>query len=179
MYLDVNELAQHKIRIRKNYEPGMLDFHSRDFRQTETLEVRATAELEDGQIRVAGTLHTRIEVPCARCLEPVAEEVSREFDLLYRPMATIGKNEEVHLNTDDTDVGFYEGNGLFLADVLAEQVNLELPMKIICRSDCRGLCPHCGVNLNSDECRCESQAVNTRMGRSGLERIKQDWFKKQ
>ena len=93
---------------------------------------------------------------CARCLEPVIEEVSREFDLFYRPMKSMTDEEEARLKLDDTEIAFFDGDGLFLADVLAEQVLLALPMKVICRSDCRGLCPHCGANLNTDECRCES-----------------------
>lgn len=177
MFLDVHELATRKIRIRKDYAPGALDFHSGDFQQIEPLDVRATAELVDGQIRIFGTFHTRLELTCARCLETVVEEVSKDFDLIYRPMTSIRKDEEIRLNLDDTDVAFFEGDGLFLADVLAEQVTLSLPMKVICRSDCRGLCPHCGVNLNQEECRCESHASDPRM--APLARLKQDWPKKQ
>ena len=177
MFLDVKELAVRKIRIRKSYAPGTLDFHTGEFQQVEPLEVRATAELVEGQIRISGSLHTRLELACARCLDTVVEEVSRDFDLYYRPMSTIAKEEEVRLRQDDTEIGFFEGEGLFLTDVLAEQVILSLPMKVICRSDCRGLCPHCGTNLNSEECRCETHAADPRM--APLARLKQDWFKKQ
>ena len=177
MFLHVKELALHKIRIRKSYAPGALDFGSAEFRQVEPLEVRATAELIDGQIHVSGALHTRLELVCARCLEAVLEEVSRDFDLCYRPVATIAKEEQVQLKQDDTEIGFFRGDGLFLADVLAEQVFLALPMKVICRSDCRGLCPYCGANLNSEDCRCESPAADARL--APLARLKQDWFKKQ
>jgi uncharacterized protein len=103
--------------------------------------------------------------------------VSRDFDLYYRPMQSISREEEVRLKLDDTEIAFFEGDGLFLTDVLAEQVLLAIPMKIICRSDCKGLCPHCGANLNSDECRCESHPGDPRM--APLARLKQDWFKKQ
>ncbi len=177
MFLDIKELALHKIRIRKSYAPGTLDFHAAEFRQVEPLEVRATAELVDSQIRVSGALHTRLELACARCLEIVSEEVSRDFDLYYRPVSSIAREEEVHLRADDTEIGFFQGDGLFLADILAEQVLLALPMKVICRSDCRGLCPHCGSNLNSEECRCETHAADPRL--APLARLKQDWFKKQ
>lgn len=178
MFLDVSELALHKVRVRKSYAPGTLDFHSSEFRQIEPLEVRATAELVDDQIRIYGNLHTRIEIVCARCLDSVIEEISRDFDLFYRPMKSIPLDEEeAHLNLDDTQIAFFEGDGLFLADVLAEQVNLALPMKVICSSDCRGLCPHCGANLNSEECRCEKGGSDARL--APLARLKQDWFKKQ
>ncbi len=177
MFLDVKELALHKIRFRKTYAPGTLDFHSGEFRQLQPLDVRATAELVGDQIRISGALHTRLELVCARCLDTVHEEVSRDFDLYYRPMATIAREEEVRLKLDDTEIAFFRGDGLFLTDVLAEQVLLALPMKVICRSDCRGLCPHCGANLNTDECRCETHAADPRL--APLARLKQDWFKKQ
>jgi uncharacterized protein len=177
MFLDVNELAVRKLRIAKSYAPGTVDFHSGEFRQAEALEVRATAELLDTQIRIAGSLQTKVELICARCLDSVVEEVNRDFDLFYRPMTAIAAEEEAHLHVDETDIGFFTGDGLFLADVLAEQVNLAIPMKAICRSDCRGLCPHCGANLNHEECRCEAHASDPRL--VPLARIKQDWFKKQ
>jgi len=177
MFLDVKELALHKLRLHQSYAPGAVDYHTRDFRQTDPLEVRATAEMVDSQIRISGELHTRVEIACARCLEPVIEEVSRDFDLYYRPMQSISREEEVRLKLDDTEIAFFEGDGLFLTDVLAEQVLLAIPMKIICRSDCKGLCPHCGANLNSNECRCESHPGDSRM--APLARLKQDWFKKQ
>jgi uncharacterized protein len=177
MFLDVKELAVRKIRIRKSYSPGTVDYRTGDFRQVEPLEVRATAELVEGQIRITGELHTRLELVCARCLEPVHEDIAREFDLFYKPMASMTKEEEERLKLDDTEIAFFEGEGMFLADVLAEQVLLALPMKAICRSDCRGLCPQCGVNLNNEECRCESHSVDSRT--APLARLKQDWFKKQ
>ena len=177
MFLDVKELAVRKLRIRKSYAPGAVDYHTSEFRQTEPLQVRATAELVEGQIRITGELQTRVEMVCARCLEPVTEEVSREFDLFYKPIATMTKEEQERLKLDDTEIAFFEGEGLFLTDVLAEQVLLALPMKAICRSDCRGLCPQCGVNLNNEECRCEAHVGDPRM--APLSRLKQDWFKKQ
>jgi len=83
MFLDVKELAVRKLRIRKTYAPGSIDFHSAEIKQLEPLEVTATAELLESQIRIEGNLETKIELVCARCLEPVVEEVTRAFDLFY------------------------------------------------------------------------------------------------
>ena len=177
MFLDVKDLAVRKLRIRRNYAPGSIDYHTAELKQTEQLEVTATAELLEGQIRITGTLETKIELVCARCLEPVTEDVNRAFDLFYRPVAKDLKPREDRLKDDDTEIGFFEGEGLFLADVLKEQVLLALPLKVICRSDCRGLCPSCGANLNHEECRCETHATDPRL--APLARLKQDWLKKQ
>jgi uncharacterized protein len=177
MFLAVKELAIQKIRLRQSFAPGAVDYKTTDFRQVDPLEVHATAELVDGEIRISGQLHTRLEMVCARCLEPVQEEISRDFDLFYRPLLPVNPDEEVRLKNDDTEIAFFQGEGLFLADVLAEQVLLALPMKVICRSDCRGLCPSCGANLNADDCRCETHSTDPRL--APLARLKQDWFKKQ
>ena len=177
MFLDVKELAVRKLRFRKSYHPGAIDFHSAEIKQVAPLEVTATAELLEGQIRIEGELETKIEMVCARCLEPVVEDVSRSFDLFYAPLPKGPKPKEDRLKDDDTEIGFFEGNGLFLADVLREQVLLALPVKVICQSDCRGLCPSCGANLNHEECRCETHASDARL--APLARLKQDWLKKQ
>jgi len=177
MFLDVKDLAVRKVRIRKSYAPGSIDYGLSEVKQAEPLEVNATAELLEGQIRVTGDLHTKIEMVCARCLEPVIEEVHRDFDLFYQPLLKGTPNDEERLKDDDTEIGFFEGEGLFLADVLKEQVLLSLPMKVICQSDCRGLCPHCGANLNQEQCRCERHTSDPRL--APLARLKQDWLKKQ
>src|SRR5437763_631363 len=116
MFLDVKELAVHKLRIRKTYAPGSIDFHSAEIRQIEPLEVTATAELLEGQIRIDGTLETKIELVCARCLEPVVEEVSRTFDLFYAPLPKDIKHKEHRLNDDDPEIGLYERPGILIAD---------------------------------------------------------------
>lgn len=177
MFLDVKDLAVRKFPIRKSYAPGSVDFQSSEIKQTELLLVNAVAELLDGQIRIAGDIETKVELVCARCLEPVTEEVNRSFNLFYSPLPKDLKPEEARLKEDDAEIGFFEGPGIFLADVLREQVLLALPMKVICRSDCRGLCPNCGANLNHEECRCETHAMDPRL--APLARLKQDWLKKQ
>jgi uncharacterized protein len=177
MFIDINELAIHKIRIHRSYAPDAIDFHTTEFKLVEPLVVRAVAELLDGQIRIKGTLQTRIELVCARCLDEISEEISRDFDLFYRPAKELTEEEAVRLKDEDTEVGFFQGEGMFLSDILAEQMLLILPMKVICRSDCRGLCPHCGANMNSEPCHCEARSMDPRL--APLARLKQEWFKKQ
>jgi uncharacterized protein len=177
MFLDVNDLAIRRVQIRKSYAPGTIDYGLHEVKQVVPLVVTGTAELLEGAIRIIGEIETKIEMVCARCLEPVLEEVHRNFDLFYQPLPKGTKPEEAQLKDDDTDIGFYQGDGLFLADVLKEQVLLSLPMKVICQSDCRGLCPSCGANLNHEECKCETHSSDARL--APLARLKQDWLKKQ
>src|SRR4030088_445723 len=100
MFLDVKDLAVRKLPIRKTYAPGAIDFHAPEFRQTAPMEVTATAELLAGNIRIEGSLSTKLELVCARCLEPVTEEVQRDFDLMYAPVPKDEKPKEDRLRDD-------------------------------------------------------------------------------
>jgi uncharacterized protein len=54
----------------------------------------------------------------------------------------------------EAEIGYYQGEGILLDDVVREQVLLAAPLKVTCREDCKGLCPHCGKNLNQEQCSC-------------------------
>lgn len=163
MFIGVKELERHKLTFREEFAPGTIDFRTGEFRQAGPLRVEAEAELEGAEIHIVGRLSGRLEFTCARCLEPVERELAPRFDLVYRPVASIRRGEEIGLRADDLEIGFYADEGLFLADVVAEQVHLALPMKVVCGEACRGLCPGCGVNLNRERCRCGPQAVDPRL----------------
>ena len=107
MFLDVKELAVRKLRIHKVYAPGSIDFHSAEIKQIEPLEVNATAELLEGQIRIEGNFETKMELVCARCLEPLQQDVQRNFDLLYRPQGADAGRDEMSV----TDAEEFFGGG--------------------------------------------------------------------
>ena len=149
------ELELHRIEISEAYAPGTLDYHGADFRQAAPLKVDGVAELVDSEMRIRGHLETSLELLCDRCLAPVVIPVEQDFDLFYRPVSSIAREEEVELPEEELDIGFYSADGIQLAEVLAEQVILSVPMKVVCRVDCRGFCPDCGANLNVVKCGCQ------------------------
>ena len=87
--------------------------------------------------------------------------IDEDFELFYRPVSE-GYGEEVQLDEGEAEMGFYEGDGLELNDVLREFVLLALPMQRVCSEDCKGICPECGQNRNQKECACQAAAVNDR-----------------
>ncbi len=155
------ELELHKVVVSRAYAPGALDFQGADFRQISPLQVDAVAELTGGEIRIRGKLSVRLETACDRCLGPVEIEVKPDFDLTYRPMGEIARDEEVEVPADELDIGFYTGDGVALTDVVTEQVILALPMKTVCRPDCQGLCPVCGANRNLIKCNCPAPRTDS------------------
>ena len=154
MFIAVAELQLHRIVVSETYASDALDYHGAEFRQRDTLKVDAVAELVGSEIRIRGHIGTRLEATCDRCLRPVEIPVERDFDLTYRPAASIAREEEIEIPRDELEVAFYSGGGIMLADVVTEQVILAVPMKVVCRPECRGLCPVCGANRNYESCQC-------------------------
>ena len=147
-------LELHRIVVSKTYTPGTLDYQGAEFQQVGPLNLEAVAELVGSEINIRGKLSTRLGLCCDRCLASVELPIDGQFDLFYRPLATIAVEEEVEIPKDELEVGFYPESGIALDDVVTEQVFLAIPMKVLCQPNCLGLCPTCGVNRNLEECQC-------------------------
>ncbi len=169
MFIALEELRERVVRFDEVFVPGHFDYAMEGLSQVRALKVVGTASLLDKDIRLRGHLGTEVELLCARCLEPVREVVERDFDLFYHPLADCPRGEELEVPHGEEELGFYKGPGLLLEDVAREQVLLTLPMRSICREDCRGLCPRCGCNLNRESCHCASEAADPRW--EGLSRL--------
>jgi uncharacterized protein len=155
--ITLQELELRRVEVHKTYASGELDYHTAEFQQQGPLKVDAVAELLGSEIRVRGRLATRLKANCDRCLTGVEFPVAHDFDLFYRPMADIAHEEEVAVPEDESEVGFYTDEGIEVDDLVVEQVILALPMKIVCRATCQGLCPVCGGDRNKVKCRCAEQ----------------------
>ncbi|MFN3324886.1 MAG: YceD family protein [Bryobacteraceae bacterium] len=165
MYLSIKELEQKKIHFDLVYQAGEVHFEDSKIRQTGPLHAVGTAELLSdtlGEIRVRGHLDVAMEAECDRCLETSPHSVDTEFDLFYRPSDYEPAKEEVRIDEGESEIGFYEGGGLELREVLREKILLELPMQTICRETCKGICPVCGANRNIADCACEVQRFDER-----------------
>ena len=125
-------------------------------------------------IRLRGRYAGRFSVPCARCVEPVETALESEFDLIFRPIGADAGAAERSITAPETEIGYYQKDSLALEDVLREQVLLALPVRTLCKPDCKGLCPRCGANRNLQACNCETGPSDPRWeALSGLrDRIK-------
>lgn len=159
MLITLAELERHRIVASKTYAPGSLDYHGADFEQAAPLEVSVGAELIGAEIRIRGHLKTRLRAPCDRCLTSVEFPLDREFDVTFRPsaMLTTRREEEIEVPKGELEVGFFSGDGVELAEIVSEQVLLSVPMKLVCREDCKGLCPQCRTDLNRASCNCSAR----------------------
>ncbi len=162
MLITLEELQEHPVSFREKFPPGAIDYATEGLRPASELQVEGVATLIDREIHVKGALATQLHMECARCLEPVVLPVKRNFDLYYVPLEEAPEEDEQPVPRGQEELGFYSGETLVLEDVAKEQVLLSLPMRVVCREDCKGLCPKCGINRNRETCGCSETQVDPR-----------------
>lgn len=156
-----------KIRFDETFQPGQVDFSGENLELGSPLRASGVAELmphTEGEMHIQGRCSAQIAAQCDRCLGPVRIPLDIGFDLFYRPASDFAGEEEVEIREGETEIGFYEGDGLELEDVLREQVLLALPMQRVCRESCPGICPVCGKNRNESPCDCRIESADDRWG---------------
>jgi uncharacterized protein len=163
MLISIRELEDHEVTFSQEFRPEAIDFGP-DLQQRTPLAAHGHAELVEEHrgrgksledIRIVGEFATELELRCARCLEPVLRPVAGDFDLIYRPLGADAGPEERAVRGVEAEIGYYQGEGIVLEDVLREQVLLAVPLKAVCSDACKGLCPQCGKNLNVEACGCQ------------------------
>ena len=121
--------------------------------------VRVTVKnLGNRKLSLTGSAAVTLEIPCARCLEPVQYPCSLEFD------------QELDMNVSDEDrvkdldeQSYLCGYHLDADMLVCNELSLNLPMRVLCREDCKGSCSRCGTNLNYKTCDCDRTSLDPRM----------------
>jgi uncharacterized protein len=163
MEFKISELEREPIEFDLELVPGAVVF-GEEAEQVGKLSTSGRAEVLHehrgprdivADIRLRGNFSGRFQVPCARCVEPVEIPLAADFDLIFRPAGADTEAAERSITAPETEIGYYLKDSLLLEDVLREQVLLSLPVRTLCKPDCKGLCQRCGANRNSQTCTCE------------------------
>jgi uncharacterized protein len=165
MRLDLTHIRQPETEFLRQYEPAALSGDEEDYKIATPVSLKMTIYKDHERFRLVGGVTTALELACSRCLEPFTLPVDAAFDLRYLPYGTARESgdEESAIEEDDTSTSFYKDDEIDLAGLLREQFYLALPMKPLCRADCKGLCPQCGMNLNVGTCQCDRAWHDPRM----------------
>ncbi len=115
---------------------------------------------EPDGIAFTGDIETIATQICSRCLESYDLPLTMHFNLLYTTAPERVGRRESRVEEESITLTHYDGVRLDLGALLAEQIYLGLPLKPLCRTDCRGLCPRCGTNLNLGACGCREERID-------------------
>lgn len=113
------------------------------------INIVANIKKDNDKLIVEGRGNAKVEMLCDRCLAPVVKEVSFTFDDCFDSNDDCFEETET-IDNNILDLGYSVKSGMISA----------LPMKVLCKEDCAGLCPICGKDLNEGSCDCDTTYIN-------------------
>ena len=123
-----------------------------------SIKVKARLDKNSRQIFLNTEIWAEGSFVCDRCIEDFTRQLRAGYSIVYiqgdKPAAD-AKEEDVQIISADT-------NYIDLDDDIRQSVLLAVPQKLLCREDCQGLCPICGVNKNKTGCSCVNEKNDSR-----------------
>lgn len=157
MELNLEEALEAPVAVSHRLEVPMGRLERPELLLLEPVAFAGTLQKADPGFVLTGTFSVAGEIACSRCLAPVAFSSSGEVSWLFAPVHRRPLEDETELTAGDLDVVWYDEFVVPFDPLVEEQLLLELPMKPLCRPDCRGLCPRCGADRNSAPCGCREE----------------------
>lgn len=122
---------------------------------------------QDGQrVKVDGKVTAQLQLECDRCLKPIEFPVSSRFSLKYVTredyQAQQAAEPTIELAEEDLDVSVFDGDAIDLDELVREELLLAVPTHLLCRQDCKGVCPVCGGDRNVTDCQCGNEEIDPR-----------------
>src|SRR6266481_4406111 len=137
MRIELDKLEEHGGKFTQLYEANDLPLDDAEVRLIGPAKVSGRLRRDGNDVALRGSLQTKLEVVCGRCLQLV-------------------------LLAEDLNVSVFDGEGIELDDLVREELLLAVPVNVLCREDCKGLCPICGIDRNLNSCQCEVDEVDSR-----------------
>lgn len=169
-HLDLRAVEGPRTDVRRRFSAGALTpADGRQYRVAGVVAVDLLVWKRGSGYRLSGRIAGELELDCSRCLDPCRLDAGIDVDLLYLPASENRGAGEVRIEEEDLTTAFYRDERIDLVHLVQEQFQLALPMKPLCRADCRGLCAVCGGNRNTVPCRCADTWEDPRL--AGLKRL--------
>jgi len=124
--------------------------------------VNGKVRLSGNEVFVNGHIDTRAQVECDRCLKPVELPVNVDFTLEYISGSEYEASQTAALTEEEMSVSVFDGGAIDVDEIVKEQVLLAVPTRMLCREDCKGICPDCGIDRNTGECDCITNEIDPR-----------------
>ena len=124
--------------------------------------VSGKVRLAGNEVFVNGHVETRAQVECDRCLQPVEIPVNADFALEYITGSEYESSGVAELTEEEMSVAVFDGKALDVDEIVKEQIVLAVPTRMLCREDCKGICPECGTDRNTGDCNCATNDTDPR-----------------
>jgi uncharacterized protein len=172
MLLDLTRYRRPLESFQRTFQPHEVGEPDDAYRVVAPVELAFEVNKDKDKFRLVGTVRSELELVCSRCLEPFRLPVNAGFDIRYLPATEASTDAEREVEEEDLETSYYRDDQIDLNELLREQFYLALPMKPLCRDDCKGLCSQCGTNLNTASCDCAPAWEDPRL--AGLRELKRE-----
>ena len=162
MRIELENLEGGKGNFAHVYQPEDLNPVDERVSLTAPANVTGTVRLAGNELFVNGHVDTRAQAECDRCLKPVELPVSADFALEYITGSAYESSETAELTESEMSVSVFDGDAIDVDEIVKEQILLAVPTRMLCREDCKGICPECGIDRNTGDCNCVTDDVDPR-----------------
>jgi uncharacterized protein len=162
MRIELENLEGSKGEFAHVYQPDDLNPVEERVKLSGPATVNGKIRLSRNEVFVNGHVETRAQVECDRCLKPVELPVSADFELEYITGSEYESSAAVELTEAEMSVSVFDGEAIDVDEIVKEQILLAVPTRMLCREDCKGICPQCGTDRNLGECDCVTKEIDPR-----------------
>ena len=170
--IQISELAEAPLTIDIDAKSSELGLGNDDFTFLDPVTGRATLTLVRGKVIVKGVLKCRVKTLCIRCLNDFEFECRGTVHIVYEHDRRLLEPPAVG-DPNEPDLCYFDGESIKPYDDFRQVLLVNLPDFPLCTSECKGLCPQCGKDLNKGECGCETQSPASEREKEG-----EDWKSK-
>ena len=164
MFIEIEDLKAEPLHVHHMFPIKEILFSHEDAELSAPITTDFVLTHKDRNLQIVGAVQTAIEFRCSRCIKEFSRPFSAHFDLYYLPQPKwTSEKAEIELKYEDMEVGYYDGIVFDVNVMVLEQIELAIPMKFVCREDCKGLCDQCGADLNEGVCLCKKETPDSRL----------------
>jgi len=169
--LNIRRLQPGSSRHALNLTAPELELESTDIVDFIGCKVTLDIDYHTGEIVARGKVEAALKLECARCLEPFEHRMVHNLAFVVKLMRRGELSGPDGESSDDYFVVSDSAEEFDITPIVRERIMLSLPLKPLCDQSCKGLCPKCGVNRNTETCDCGNERVDERW--SGLAKLKE------
>ena len=158
MIINFSDLLSKKNRkkeISLSFELEPFEFEGEEIRAIEKVDVKGVAISEKDVILIEASIKTKLKLNCSRCLDTFIYPIDIDIEERFT------NNKEL----DSEEIMFVDGDTLDITEIIENSIISTLPIKRLCKEDCKGLCSQCGANKNVENCSCLDYDVDVRLAK--------------
>lgn len=157
MLIDLTDIIKNesgKLVISETFSMPEISFMGEEFDFSEPFKAEGVILNNSKALELDMTVTGKALVHCARCQKPLTAEIS------FPVKETLMREDEAA--SEDDEIILYSGKEIELDDVIMSNFLMSVPVKYLCKEDCKGLCANCGADLNEGDCDCDKDVIDPR-----------------